>query len=868
MRPVVPGFPSNRLSVWAVGFFAAFGGITVEPAAAQEDLLRPGEAFATRFSGTASVNGPDGKPLIVIDPAGTVGSIVDIRAPGRRPAGEHWVDEPQRKPVAAREVGQVFGVALDAAGPPNVYLSATSAFGLHRNADNSQWMEGMWGASGGPGTIYRLDRDAGYTPRVFANVTLNGRPNSGPGLGNIAFDKWNKQIFVSDLETGMIHRYRAADGTDLGFYDHGTQGRPKFVDVTGGKPGSLPPIPFDPASKPRIADCPTGKFDNSPECWNFAPSGRRVWGLAAWKHPQSGETRLYYSVWSSPAFGDQSWGANKDNTDKRNSIWSVKLDPEGGFVADDIRREFVLPDFFKDPEAIARSGYSSPVSDIAFPECGGTAVMLLGERGGIRNLGLDVDKPFAAPHEARAFRVGLTPQGSWRAIGRYDVGFYSRRLDGEPFVRANCAGGVAFGPDYTPDGRANLARPDQFAWISGDALCSVDGPCNNPAGTRPPPGPQPPAAPRTVSDEQSLEPDDAEVHGLQGMPINLFGEITPPPKANDQAAGPDQAYLIDIDINVDSTGAVIPDTLFRNDATKIGDVAIYQVCDGAEPPPVFGFPAFSPGHWPVFSHSRAGTHNPQYSHYRHGTHNPKLSHERARSHTRSMTHHRYMSRATEHSRERSQAHPAEQSHNRQISVHRQPRSHNPRLSGDIPVLSHNRRLSHPKERSHNPRVSHLPPLSHNERISNTHKPPLSHNERISNEHKPPASHNTTISDPHPPERSHNPRISIPHPPERSHNPRISIPHPPERSHNPRISNPHPPERSHNPRISNPHPPVRSHNPKVSNPHPPARSHNPQVSNPHPPARSHNPRISASGGVPKSVPLRQIPKQQGGPQFIR
>jgi hypothetical protein len=825
MRAAMSDTRGKRPSVCVVGFLAAFAGVTIEPAKAQDDLLRPGEAYATRFSGTTSANGPDGKPLLMIDPAGTVGSIIDIRAPGRRPAGEHWVDEPQRKPVTAREVGQVFGVALDAEGPPNIYLSATSAFGLHRNADNSKWMDGMWGADGGPGTIYRLDRDGGYKPRVFATVTLNGRPNSGPGLGNIAFDKWNKQIFVSDLETGMIHRYGAADGSDRGFYDHGTQGRPKFLDAAGGKPGSLPPIAFDPASKPRIADCPE-KFDNTPDCWNFAPSGRRVWGLAAWKHPQSGETRLYYSVWSSPAFGDQSWAANKDNNDKRNSVWSVKLDPEGGFVADDVRREFVMPDFFKDPEAIARAGYSSPVSDITFPECGGAAVMLLGERGGIRNLGLDVDKPFAAPHEARAFRVGLTPQGSWRAIGRYDVGFYSRRLDGEPFIRANCAGGVAFGPGYTPDGRANPAQPDQFAWISGDALCSVDGPCNNPAGNRPPPGTQTPNTPQTVSNEQSFEPDDSEVHGLQGMPINLFSEIIPPPNANDQAAGPDQAYLIDIDINVDASGAVIPDTLTRNDATKIGDVAIYQICDGQ---PEFALPPIVIGHWPVFSHSRTGSHNPQYSHYRHGTHNPKLSHERARSHTRSMTHHRYISRRPESGTPGAaqQVHPSERSHNREISAHRRPQSHNPRVSGDIPVLSHNRRLSHPKERSHNPRVSHMPPLSHNERISNTHKPPGSHNERISNDHRPPLSHNTTISDPHPQERSHNPRISIPHPQERSHNPRISNPHSPERSHNPRISNPHTKERSHNPRISN--------IPK-------------------------NP--------PKSVPLKQVPKRQGGPQFIR
>ena len=175
----------------------------------------------------------------MIDPAGTVGSIIDLRAPGQRPAGEHWVNEPQRNMVTARDVGQVFGVALDAASPPNIYLAATSAFGLHRSPDNSQWMDGMWGAGGGPGTVYRLDRETGYRPRVFANITLNGRPNSGPGLGNIAFDKWNQQLFVSDLETGMIHRLRAADGADLGFYDHGTQGRPNFLDVVRGQPASF-----------------------------------------------------------------------------------------------------------------------------------------------------------------------------------------------------------------------------------------------------------------------------------------------------------------------------------------------------------------------------------------------------------------------------------------------------------------------------------------------------------------------------------------------------------------------------------------------------------------------------------------------------
>ena len=93
--------------------------------------------------------------------------------------------------------------------------------------------------------------------------------------------------------------------------------------------------------------------------------------------------------------------------------------------------------------------------------------------------------------------------------------------------------------------------------------------------------PAPGAQPQTVADQQSLDPDDAEVHGLQGMPLDLFSQIAPPPNTNDQAAGTDQAYLIDIDINVDPSGAIIPDSLLRNDATKIGDLAVYQVCGRA-----------------------------------------------------------------------------------------------------------------------------------------------------------------------------------------------------------------------------------------------------------------------------------------------
>jgi hypothetical protein len=298
-------------------------GLLLPVEALRAQPMQPGEAFVTRFSGTAT-SGAQGDQ-VTIDTEGTVGSIIDLRSPGQPPQGQHWIDEPQRQPLKASEVGQVFGVALDGENPPNIYVTATPAFGLHRTPDNTSWMPGMWGP-GGPGAVYKLDRANGYRPSLFARIGVANRPNTGASLGNIAYDRWNRQFFVSDLETGMIHRLRAADGADLGVWDHGAQGRTSFLDAEGKQTGGLPPIAFNPSSGPRINDCPGGSFSTSPECWNLAASGRRVWGLGVARNAKSGEVRLFYSVWSSPAYGNKAWDSLPEDQ-KRNSVWSVRSGP-------------------------------------------------------------------------------------------------------------------------------------------------------------------------------------------------------------------------------------------------------------------------------------------------------------------------------------------------------------------------------------------------------------------------------------------------------------------------------------------------------------------------------------------------------------
>ncbi|HYI30701.1 MAG TPA: hypothetical protein VD863_22900, partial [Bradyrhizobium sp.] len=51
------------------------------------------------------------------------------------------------------------------------------------------WMRGQFGLDlqGGPGAIYRIDGRTGAIT-LLANVTLDGVPNPGPGLGNLAYN--------------------------------------------------------------------------------------------------------------------------------------------------------------------------------------------------------------------------------------------------------------------------------------------------------------------------------------------------------------------------------------------------------------------------------------------------------------------------------------------------------------------------------------------------------------------------------------------------------------------------------------------------------------------------------------------------------
>ena len=400
--------------------------------------LNLGDAIVTGFSGTVAPDPtkplPAGKSavdLTFINPDGPSARIMDVR---QATATLDDRDLPATLPfdVYARDVGQVFGIALDDQAAPNIYLSATSAFGLQlvgrgpdgkparvkQGGPGEAWMKGQFGVDlgGGPGSIFKVDGKTGVVS-LFANVALDSVPNPAAALGSLAFDAAHQQLFVSDRYTGMIHRFDL-NGNDLGHFDHG---------VTGRTAAQLAPVVFDPSARPNIA---VATFDTlNRTTWGIAPPLRSVWGLAV--H----EGRLFYAVAAGP------------------QIWSVGIQQDGSFAADP-HWELDVP---------APGPYE--VSDILFSQQG---AMILAQRAQIKT-SYDYSAFTQPGQQPRVLRFWLKgpndppSPGSWKPVPEeYAVGFAGDYR--------NTNGGVALGYDYGPDGALNTASCEATLWTTGQDL--------------------------------------------------------------------------------------------------------------------------------------------------------------------------------------------------------------------------------------------------------------------------------------------------------------------------------------------------------------------------------------------------------------
>jgi len=415
--------------------------ICATPARPQAPVIDKGDMAVTGFSGTVFPEegvppGTDPLDKTFIDVDGASLRIFDMSSLGGASASQLVAAPPKYKAVA-RDIGQVFGLAFahvadeqKGAAAPDLFAAASSMYGLHivepdvadggaprrlkNGTPSARFMEGQWGVGGGPGTIWKIDGATG-TVNAFANVSLEGEENSGPGIGDIAFDERSQNLYVSDLDTGTIHRFDLK-GADLGQFDHGRDGRPK---------GGLPPAMDD----GKAADITSADFDSEdPSTWGFTQLERRVHGLTV----HNG--RLYYAVAEGPA------------------IWSVGLEPDGSFAAD-ARLELELDG---DPPF--------PITDVLFDTKGR---MYLAQRGTLQNP-FDYSQ-FAEP--ARSCLLRFTKQtpagkdfpGIWRREPEeYAVGFPDGHRMG--------VGGIALQYGYRPDGSIDYDVCEGTLLTTGDLL--------------------------------------------------------------------------------------------------------------------------------------------------------------------------------------------------------------------------------------------------------------------------------------------------------------------------------------------------------------------------------------------------------------
>jgi len=386
-----------------------------------------------RWSTTPLPSGTIPADKTYIDLDGPSLRVIDLGNLGGPPQAQA-VAAPKPLTITAGQIGQVFAIALDDATPPNIYAAATSAYGLpivvadadgdgfpdraRTGAPGARFMPGLFGppGGGGPGTIWRIDGVTGAAT-LFADVALDGVPNSGPGLGGLAFDPATRQLFVADRDTGIIHGF-ALDGRETGRFDHGEQALPAI---------GLPPIAFDPRKRLSIE---SPAFDSiNPTTWGYAPLPRRVFSLAV----RGG--RLYYAI----AAGLR--------------IWSVSIGPDGAFGRDP-RFEVGIP-----PGPMP----GTEISKIIFDDAGN---MLLAERGpptGVYDFGA-----MTAENAGRVLRLRPTPPGArgspflWEGVGEYAVGF--------PPNHQNSDGGIALGYGYDPTGYLNAGACGGTLWSTGSQL--------------------------------------------------------------------------------------------------------------------------------------------------------------------------------------------------------------------------------------------------------------------------------------------------------------------------------------------------------------------------------------------------------------
>ncbi len=332
--------------------------------------------------------------------------VIDTRIPGALvpdvgPGPNNWpaamfhndFGPPQHR-WHARNIGQVFGITLDNASPPNIYVTATTTYGsdnpAYDNIQTTPFATSPFPSTANGGEIYKLDGSNGNVSLFATLPNLGAGGGTGPGLGNICFDAMTARFYVSNFHDGRIYSLDLA-GNCKGTLD--AAGGTITTNVAG-------PCPAEPGAAP-----------------GFESLGKRPWAV------QTHNGRLYFSLWTE----DRARAA----AGTANTVHSIALTPTGDFTGVS-QLEVTVPVLFGD--------FSNPVSDIAFSSVGR---MMLAETVMANDVGPGAQVATASDgHTARNLECELIA-GVWTSTAPA-----REFLIGNPVhLGRNAAGGVAFDCD-------------------------------------------------------------------------------------------------------------------------------------------------------------------------------------------------------------------------------------------------------------------------------------------------------------------------------------------------------------------------------------------------------------------------------------
>lgn len=296
-------------------------------------------------------------------------------------------------------LGSVFGLAIDAS--KYTYLTATSIYQFD-----------VFKAAG-TGGVYVID-DATWQSSVFMN-TVNAPvwnsnptmlPNTGPALGNIAYDKYNNQLFVTNFEDGKIYRIQIV---------------PSGTTVVGNISEVFDPLPANNDTQP-----------------GYAPRGDRPWGIGVTRNPINNTVSVYYGVWHE----------NSGNPGASNTIGKFDLNLGGS-----INTASNNPSLITRPDLTGQQ-YSNPVSDIEFSL--DNKRMITAER--------TMNDVSWGAHNSRVIEYKMDIIGNWvqEPVNKFEVGSYN--------TKTNSAGGVDYEYFTYDSLRREVSDCDSVVWMTGDAI--------------------------------------------------------------------------------------------------------------------------------------------------------------------------------------------------------------------------------------------------------------------------------------------------------------------------------------------------------------------------------------------------------------